>query len=375
MRGSGVVAAALALATSGLAAAGAGPAGAAGADLAAAAAPLSLPGILSGAAATSARSAWAVGQTGSGQVLILRWNGTAWRQQASPVPGAGALASVAATSARNAWAVGHRGTGASATPLLLHWNGRRWRQEPGHAPAGGGALDSVAATSAGNAWAAGSSGAATLILHWNGRTWARQSSANFGNVYDVAGSSARNAWAATTSDLLHWTGASWAHVPTPSPPGCCTAFTGVATTSRTDAWGIGSYSSSDGHSVPSLIVHWNGTTWKQVPSPFPGGVRSVSLAGVTAASPGRAWAAGSSFSELVGNKTIIDRWNGTAWTHVRTPNVGSGFLNSSYLSAVAAASATSAWAVGYSSAGAGTRILIMGWNGTAWRQVRGPKPR
>ena len=61
--------------------------------------------------------------------------------------------------------------------------------------------------------------------------------------------------------------------------------------------------------------------------------------------------------------------------HVRTPNVGSGFLNSSYLSAVTAASATSAWAVGYSSAGAGTRILIMGWNGTAWRQVRGPEPR
>ena len=331
--------------------------------------------MLSDVAATSARSAWAVGQTGSGKLLILRWNGSAWRQQASPVPGGGALASVAATSARNAWAVGHLGTGTSATPLVLHWNGRRWRQEAGHAPAGGGALDSVAATSAGNAWAAGSSGAATVILHWNGKTWARQSSANFGNVSDVAGSSAGNAWAATAGALLYWNGASWTQVPTPSPPGCCTAFTGVATTSPTDAWGIGSYSSSDGYSVPSLIVHWNGTAWKQVHSPFPAGVRGVFLASVTAASAASAWAAGSTFSEAVGNKTVIDRWNGTAWTHVRTPDAGSGFQDSSYLSGVAAASATSAWAVGYSATGTSTRILILRWNGTAWRLVRGPKPQ
>jgi hypothetical protein len=29
-------------------------------------------------AAASARSAWAVGRTGSGKTLILHWNGTAW---------------------------------------------------------------------------------------------------------------------------------------------------------------------------------------------------------------------------------------------------------------------------------------------------------
>ena len=35
-----------------------------------------------GVTAISARDAWAVGQ-GNGQILIVHWNGSAWRQQAS----------------------------------------------------------------------------------------------------------------------------------------------------------------------------------------------------------------------------------------------------------------------------------------------------
>ena len=72
-----------------------------------------IKGGLVGVAATSARSAWAVGFRGSPtgtdqeKVLALRWTGTAWRQAAVPaLPRTSALAAVAATSAGNAWAVG-----------------------------------------------------------------------------------------------------------------------------------------------------------------------------------------------------------------------------------------------------------------------------
>ena len=72
------------------------------------AASVTVSGGLSGVAATSASNAWAVGSTGSPKALILRWNGTAWKQVPSPAPAGSRLSGVAATSASNAWAVGYR---------------------------------------------------------------------------------------------------------------------------------------------------------------------------------------------------------------------------------------------------------------------------
>jgi hypothetical protein len=63
--------------------AGIGPANAAAAGVAmgsgAGPAFLTTGGSLWGAAATSARNAWAAGFTIGGKALILRWNGTAWK--------------------------------------------------------------------------------------------------------------------------------------------------------------------------------------------------------------------------------------------------------------------------------------------------------
>jgi hypothetical protein len=85
----------------------------------------------------SARSAWAVGRTGTSKTLILRWNGSAWKRVPSPTPtGGGNLRGVAATSARNAWAVGASGTGKT---LILRWNGSRWKQVASPTPGPSGA--------------------------------------------------------------------------------------------------------------------------------------------------------------------------------------------------------------------------------------------
>jgi photosystem II stability/assembly factor-like uncharacterized protein len=101
--------------------------------------------------------------------LILRWNGSGWKQAPSPSL-AGGLSSVAATSSSSAWAVGTDGN-----PLIEHWNGTKWAKvaaPSGDALAG---LNGVTATSPTNAWAVGTPdggpGHTTGIAHWNGHTW------------------------------------------------------------------------------------------------------------------------------------------------------------------------------------------------------------
>ena len=91
------------------------------------------------------------------QDLILRWNGTGWKQVSAPTPAGGpALLGVAAVSARSAWAVGVIGGNPYRT-LILHWNGTAWRRVPSPSPgsASNDVLYGVAATSARNAWAVG----------------------------------------------------------------------------------------------------------------------------------------------------------------------------------------------------------------------------
>ena len=115
----------------------------------------------------------------------------------------------------------------------------------------------------------------------------------------------------------------------------------VVATSATNAWAVG-YTGSK-----TLIVHWNGRTWTQVPSP--GGA----LYGVAATSARNAWAVGSTSN----SKGLIERWNGQVWTQVPSP------ASAAALSSVTATSASNAWAVGSTEAG---KTLIMHWNGSAW---------
>ncbi len=131
---------------------------------------------------TSQPSAWAVGSyktKGKTIPVIERWNGRAWRIQASPDPGShGAeLAGVTALSATSARAVGLV-LGASATQsltLIEHWNGHRWRTQPSVSPGSENFLIGVTAFSGTQAWAVGlyvfGSDTGTLVESWNGTSW------------------------------------------------------------------------------------------------------------------------------------------------------------------------------------------------------------
>ena len=280
---------------------------------------------------------------------------------------AGRLAAVAATSATNAWAVGSTGSLLSPKPLIAHWNGSRWKQTPSPSRPRG-ELSAVAATSARNAWAVGdTSSGQSLILHWNGKTWKRVASAGAaGSLAGVGATSATNAWAVGSESgktlILRWNGKVWKRVPSPSPKGR-TYLNAVAVTSGRNAWAVGEVVTST-FSMASVILHWNGKTWKRVPSPSPSyGKYGNALAGVAATSAGNAWAVGCTDGCPVGGTPQIERWHGTSWKQVAAPTTPYALYN---LAAVAASSATSAWAVGGGGPVTSEAAATAHWNGHRW---------
>jgi hypothetical protein len=301
---------------------------------------------------------------------------------------------VAATSARNAWAVGSWSSGTTPRMLIEHWNGRIWKQVPSHFPGclkDNDGLSAVTATSASNAWAVGTATSCvfgvkiTVILHWDGHSWHEVTSPDPGALSDnylrgVAASSARDAWTvgfySTTSGgrllplIAHWDGHAWTEVTSPSPYSDTMGLLGVAARTPAKAWAVGEATTGSVGATQQLTFHWNGTAWKQAASSSQAG---RGLGGV-AAVPGRhtAWAVGFRVSSTSPVLTLIERWTGSSWQRVASPNPGQGTAQTrlDQLQAVAAVSATNAWAVGACSKGPALKALIEHWNGRAWRVAR-----
>jgi hypothetical protein len=290
---------------------------------------------------------------------------------------------VAVLSPCDAWAVGDYDPGQT---LIVHWDGASWTQVPSPDPATPSRLFGVHALSASNAWAVGEyfdgSIDKTLIVHWSGSAWTQVPSPNVSGATQnvlkaVRGSSATNVWAVgyfvnsnnvDQTLILHWNGTSWKQVPSPDPsgPAMDQELTSVASNSAQDAWAVGFYYTGVDK---SMILHWNGSSWKQVTSPNPGS-QGTFLYGVRATSASSAWAVGSAFNGTA-DKTLIVRWDGSAWTQVKSPNPGGATQNND-LSSVAVTSATDAWAAGEYDSGTGTRTLALHWDGSAWTQVTTP---
>ena len=114
---------------------------------------------------------------------------------------------------------------------------------------------------------------------------------------------------------------------------CCVSA--VAVTSVRNAWAVGG-------GLRTVILHWNGTAWKRVPSPSIAG----SLSSVAAISGGDAWAARHLHPAGRGAPLIL-HWNGKAWKRVPSPNPGAGTVldGVAATSARCLASAMPAWAL------------------------------
>lgn len=307
-----------------------------------------------------------------------RGNGAAatcggWTVEQPPNPGFNSsLKGVAVLSSSNAWAVGSFDPldGDPTARLIEHWDGSEWTGQSG----GRGTLTAVAASSRTNVWAVGYRFNAgpyrTVIEHWDGTAWRQLLPSPEGLLYGVTAISSTNVWA-VGSVIMHWNGIAWKKVPIPIPGGVLLA---VAASSRTNVWAVGGY--SRGTLTKTLVLHWNGTKWRHVPSPSPAGTSTGNLNildSVTIISRDNVWAAGYDTPVYSSPRnTLIEHWNGTRWKHATSPNPGGP--NGSLFAGVAAASESNVWAVGDYSDGTATRTLIARWNGTAWKQVASPNP-
>jgi hypothetical protein len=117
----------------------------------------------------------------------------------------------------------------------------------------------------------------------------------------------------------------------------------VAATSADDVWAVG-YSESR-----PLIGHWDGRSWKPVPSADLGDDEGV-LFGVAALASDKAWAVGRRHYT-----PLIEEWDGTSWRVLpqKDRDADTALID------VAAISSNDVWAVGYIA----SVPLVEHWNG------------
>jgi hypothetical protein len=152
---------------------------------------------------------------------------------------------------------------------------------------------------------------------------------------------------------------------------------GVSASGPDAAWAVGTYGDHNALDHP-LAEHWNGTTWSVAPVPQPTG-QQATFEGVDELGPDDAWAVGTGFSggagATPGGSTLIEQWNGTAWTIVPSPNavpVVNG--NSNTLDAIAGTGPDDIWAAGWylNNDADILTMLFEHWNGTSWSLVTSP---
>jgi hypothetical protein len=251
-------------------------------------------------------------------------------------------------------------------PLVEHWNGHRWVLTPMEvqpdARFDAGTPTSVFALSPTDAWLVGAgAGLHALIEHWDGRRWriVPQPGAGLTRsvLYSVSGTSARDLWAVgryfaddgTERTLIeHWDGRGWTQVPSPNVAGdALDALASVSADSTGDAWAVGSRIATLGRDRQvSLVEHWDGHRWSIVPSlDAPAG--STGLVGVLALSPTDVHVVGGSGPQ---------HWDGHLWTG--QPVTADPAYSASYLG-LGTAGGRDLWLAGYldtSSVLAGGRV-------------------
>ena len=328
-----------------------------------------------------------------------------------PIPPSGQNAFViglAADSGTDAWAVGtvNRTGGAAPGPLIDHWNGTAWHvaAAPAYPASDLVNLDAVSTSGGADAWAGGFTETGggggqpfPTAAHWNGTAWAivppasitigGQPVSNY--LVGLADLGPADAWAVddctpeATGFVEHWDGKAWSVVPVPDPnpvhPGMTQSLSAISADSAHDVWAVGDYLIRTGPAsdrYETYTLHWNGTSWRVVHMPKVAGTNDLEayqFNAIDAISPDNVWAVGDAGINVttIGtpSRTLIEHWNGTAWSIVPSPKGGTA----PFLDGVAAVGPASIWAVGSDTpAGGQPQTLALHWNGTAW--TRAPSP-
>ncbi|MDQ6877501.1 MAG: hypothetical protein M3082_07340 [Candidatus Dormibacteraeota bacterium] len=333
--------------------------------------------------ADSSSDTWGVGtwfdvKTSKYNALAERWNGSKWQQFSAPSPGSDVqLNGVATISPSDAWSVGftNNSSWAANRTLAEHWNGSTWSLVSTPNPSSGAnELWDVSAVSSSDVWAVGDTLSGgdrrTLVERWSGSSWTVVSSPNKSNINDlhhVFANSANDVWAAGTSAdptsgktlslLEHWNGRNWSIANNPSPRSS-DYVRGIAGSSSSNVWIVGEADDpAPTYTTHTLIEHWDGSKWSQVLDPDVG-----TISGIAAVSAADAWIVGVRYDRsLNANLTLVEHWDGSSWSVVASPNAStvSGAFNSLNAAARVPRTSTTVWAVGSYDAGSGGGTLVL----------------
>ncbi len=334
--------------------------------------------------------------TMGGQLAHLVCTPGPWQSMNIQEPGA--LQKVVAISPTDAWAVGSQpGPDLShPEPLIAHWDGRRWSVAP--SPAVQGILNTVAAVSTNDVWAVGSQSRASgkmtvehaLIEHWDGQRWRAVPSPDTvaveggdvaSHLYSVAVVSAKDVWTVGVAFspamqkrwtlLEHWNGQHWSMVfdqgnqPTPG------WGWGVTAVAANEVWVFG-YKQVKALSFQALVERWDGSRWHDVTTPQFARV-SDAIFSLSVIAANDIWAIGQSVHTLPGQQgtttmVLLAHWDGQKWSILPGPSwlVGAN----SQLSQVLAVAKNNVWVAGSILESGQTRALLARWDGNTWRQIQ-----
>ncbi|GAA4971976.1 hypothetical protein [Streptomyces hyderabadensis] len=218
------------------------------------------------------------------------------------------ISAIDAVSQQDAWAVGLYEESRGAF-LTQHWDGTQWRVVDAPAPdgielAGAGLLD-VSARTADDVWAVGwlivvdsevpnpdkpggtiqETHAEAMLQHWDGEAWHLVPVPDAASLwtYSVTALADDDVWVSgyTLDDrpaMLHYDGSSWSRVPVPYD-GVNGELTDLEARGPNDVWAAGRKLVDDEDPGHALLAHWDGRTWRQVPTPADAGrVNDLTLA-------------------------------------------------------------------------------------------------
>jgi hypothetical protein len=162
--------------------------------------------------------------------------------------------------------------------------------------------------------------------------------------------------------------AGWVTQTTPDPPGAAQSqLAGVSCSAPGACTAVGGTASSSGLEGSTLAERWNGSTWALQSTPNPTGSAQSDLRGASCPT-GRSCiavgASGTQFGALI--TTLAERWNGTAWSLMNTPNPPD--QADTELQSVSCTSPSACTAVGFV---ADNNLMTASpvaerWNGTSW---------
>jgi hypothetical protein len=168
--------------------------------------------------------------------------------------------------------------------------------------------------------------------------------------------------------------ASWSVVVSPSPTGADTSeLTSVACSGIGACTAVGDFQTGGG--VFALAERWNGSAFSVQATPSPASPPAFSvLRGVSCPAVDACLAVGGVTNTSSAGTTLAERWDGTAWSTLRTANQSGSHVTDNRLLGVSCAATSACAAVGSYQSGDQTFPLAERWNGNRWTLQSVPTP-